>query len=225
MGYLTAFFAVTIHETAHYIVASVAGAKDLTIVLMPYGAVLDGKGDFPHFGAVLIAGPLANVILASFTLSACWIFPELYGYCKHFISINVMLAALNLLPAYPLDGGRLLRLLFPLPWARAATYGMTFLLAGGALVAFILTLRVTYLIFAVFLVLTLVLTLLGRRNKVSDDLPLYSLAKVDEEGRLRPAIVKRGRRTLCRLTSADVASLLISYPPSTPIGEAIKGKI
>ena len=225
MGYLTAFLAVTIHEMAHYTVARIAGAKELTLLLMPYGAVLEAKGEFPHFGWVLIAGPLANIILASFTLSACWIFPELYGYLKSFIAINVFLAALNLLPAYPLDGGRLLRLMFPAPWARGATCVMTFLLSGGALCAFIVTLRLTYLIFAAFLALTIVVTLFGRRNKVSEDRPLYSLAKVDEEGRLRPAIVKRGRKRLCRLTSAEVASLLISYPPSTPIGEAIKGKI
>ena len=220
-GYLLAFLAVTIHELAHCLVARIAGARDLTLLLMPCGAALITKGDFPHFGAVLIAGPFANVFLAAITLSACWIIPELYGYLKLFISVNVVLAAINLLPAYPLDGGRLFRLLFPYPWARWVTYALTLIQAGGALVLFGVTLRVTYLIFGAFLLLSLVAILHGRRNRVRESDPLYYLARVDEEGRLRPAVVKRGRKTICRLTPSEVTALLLGYPSATPVGTAL----
>lgn len=220
-GYLLAFFSITIHELAHYVVARIAGADDLTLLMMPYGATLIAKGSFPHFGAVLIAGPFANIFLASFFLSACWIFPELYGYFKDFIAVNAMLAALNLLPAYPLDGGRLVRLLFPAAWARVATYGMTILLSGTALYSFFVTLRITYLIFALFLLLSLMALLLGRRNRVEESEPLYALAKMDEEGRLRPATVKRGKKTLLRLSPDEVTALLLAFPPKTRIADAL----
>ena len=224
-GYLLAFVAITVHELAHTLVAKIAGAKDLSLLLMPYGATLVTKGDFPHLGAVLIAGPFTNIILASVTLSACWLFPELYGYLKHFITVNVALAILNLLPAYPLDGGRLLRLLFPSPWARGASYVMTCLTAGGAIAAFVLTLRITYLIFGAFLLLSLAAMLASRRNRVQAEDPVYSLARVDEEGRIRPATVRKGGKVAMRLTPAEVTSLLIRFPPNARIEDAIGGKI
>ena len=225
IGYLLAFLAITIHELAHAVVAKIAGAKDLTFLLMPYGATLVTKGDFPHLGAVLIAGPFANIFLASVTLSACWIIPELYGYLKHFIAVNVALACINLLPAYPLDGGRLLRLLFPAPWARAVTSVMTCLAGGGAIAFFFLTFRISYLIFGVFLLLSLGAMLLGRRNRVDTEDPVYTLARVDEEGRISPATVREGGRVIARLTPAEVTSLLILSPPNAKIKEALGGKI
>lgn len=221
IGYLLAFVAITVHELAHTFVAKIAGAKDLSLLLMPYGATLVTKGDFPHLGAVLIAGPFANVFLASIALSLCWIFPESYGYLKHFVMVNAALACLNLLPAYPLDGGRLLRLLFPAPWARGGSYVMTCLTAGGAIAAFILTIRITYLIFALFLLLSLGAMLLSRRNRVGECDPVYTLARVDEEGRIRPATVRKGRKVVIRLTPAEVTSLLILSPPNALIKEAL----
>ena len=220
-GYLLAFFAITMHESAHCAVALIAGADDLTLLLMPYGATLIGKGEFPHFGAVLIAGPLANVVLASFSLSLCWIFPELYGYFKGFISLNIHLAALNLLPAYPLDGGRLVRLLFSGKWARVATLVASALVAAGALLIFAFTLRVTYLIFALFMLLSLGSVFIGRRNRRDGGEPIYSLAKLDEEGRVRPASIRFGRKGRIRLTSEQVTALLLAYPPNTAISDAL----
>ena len=222
-GYLLAFLAITLHELAHCLVALLTGAEDLSLLLMPCGAVLIAKGELPHFVVVLLSGPFFNLILASFTLSACWLFPELYGYFKGFITTNVLLAALNLLPAYPLDGGRLLRTLFPAKWARIVTAAFTSALGALSFVAFFTTYRITYLIFGVFLLLSLVAPLFFRRNRVKEDDPLYLLARTDEEGRLRPASVKRGRGR-SRLTREQVTALLLSYPPRTAIAVALGEK-
>lgn len=187
---------------------------------MPYGATLLVKGEFSHFGAVLIAGPFANLVLASFSLSACWLFPELYGYLKDFIFLNAVLAALNLLPAYPLDGGRIFRLLFPAKWARAATLIFTLLLSLSAGAFFAFTRGISYLIFSLFLLLSFASVIAGRRNRVKESDPLYRLARTDEEGRLRPASVKKGKRRV-RLSANDVAALLLSHPSTTPIAQAL----
>ena len=224
-GYLLAFFAVTIHELSHYAVALIAGAKDLTVVLMPYGAALSVKGEFLHKGAVLLAGPFSNLVLASFTLSTCWIFPELYGVLKNFVTANVFLAVLNLLPAYPLDGGRLLRLLFPQRWARGVTEGFTLLLGGASLAFFFVCFNFAYLILSSFLLLSLLALFWGRRTRCALADPLFRLAKTDEEGRIKPATVKRGKRTVARLSSDDVLTLLLSYPPDTTLRAALAGKI
>ena len=223
-GYLLAFFAITIHELSHYLVALIAGAKDLSVVLMPCGAVLSVKGEFPHQGAVLLAGPFSNLVLASFTLSACWLFPELYGYFKNFVTANVLLAALNLLPAYPLDGGRLVRLLFPQKWARALTAACAVLLGAAALAMFFVGFNFSYLLLSLFMLLLLVAPFWGRKNRCALSDPLYRLAKPDEEGRLKPAVIKEGKRVL-RLSSSDVFGLLLSYPPDTPLRLVLAGKI
>lgn len=224
-GYLLTFFAVTIHELSHYLVALIAGAKDLSVTLMPYGAALSVKGEFSHQGAVLLAGPFSNLVLASFTLSACWIFPELYGALKNFVTTNVLLAALNLLPAYPLDGGRLTRLLFPQKWARAATEAFTLLLGGVSLAFFFVCFNFAYLILSSFLLLSLFALFWRRRNRCDVSDPLFRLARTDEEGRVKPATIKQGKRTVALLSSDEVLSLLFSYPPDTPLRVALAGKI
>ena len=222
-GYLLAFFAITIHELSHFFVALIAGARDMTILLMPYGATLVAKGDLPHFGAVLLAGPMANFSLASFALSACWLFPELYGYCKGFIALNALLAILNLLPAYPLDGGRLFRLLFPWKWARIVTFVATIVVGLAALVFFFVTFRVTYLIFASFMLLSIAAVVIGRRNRRKSTDPVFTLASLNEEGRVRPATIRFDDKKV-RLSSDEVTALLISHPPDLPLSQALRGK-
>ena len=220
-GYLLAFFAVTIHELSHYAVARIAGARGLTITLMPYGAMMTASGELPHFGAVLVAGPFSNMILASFALSACWIFPELYGFLKVFISANAMIATVNLLPAYPLDGGRLIRLLFPRKWARIATSLSTFVV-GGAMLALSFALRQTaYFAFGVFMMLYFFGFCLGKKNRCRLEDPLYTLARADEEGRIMRAIVREGRRKICLLTPFEIGRLCLKYPSDMTIGAAL----
>ncbi len=221
-GYLLAFAAITAHELAHYLVALVCGARDLTVVLLPCGAALSVKGEFSHYAVVLAAGPFFSLVLASFTLSACWIVPELYGVFKTFITANAFLAALNLLPAYPLDGGRLFRLLFPQKWAKVTTDALTLLLGGAALFAFFLLFKLSYLIFALFMILSFTATKVGRVNRLTESDPLYFLARTDEEGRLRPALVRRGKKTVIRLSAKKIPALLLSYPPDTPLGKVIE---
>ena len=221
LSYLVAFLAVTLHELSHYAIARLAGAEELSITLMPYGATMRSEGEIPHFGAVLAAGPLANLILASLGLSACWIFPELYGYTKSFIAANVLLAIANLLPAYPLDGGRLLRLLFPMKAIRVITALFTLLAALAAGALFALFRNLSYLTFSLFMLSYFFAFCIGRVNRCRVSDPLYALAKTDEEGRLLPAIVRKGKHTLARLSPLEITRLCLTYSRETEIGEAL----
>ena len=84
----------------HYVIARIAGARSMRVCLMPYGATLAIEGETDHLGAILLAGPLTNLLLVSFSLSVSWILPESYGLLKGFIKINLIIATVNLLPAY-----------------------------------------------------------------------------------------------------------------------------
>ena len=126
-GDLLLFCAATLaaleHECAHAIAARRYGFRLDKLVLMPYGAVL--SGDIGGIGrrqevAVLLAGPLANALTALAFAALWWLFPETYPYTEGAAQVSVSLFLVNLLPAYPLDGGRLLHLaLSPLGERRA----------------------------------------------------------------------------------------------------------
>lgn len=142
MLFLAATVAAVLHECAHAFVARRYGFALDKLVLMPYGAVI--AGDIAGIGkkqelAVLAAGPLANACTALFFAALWWLWPETYAYTDTAAYVSLSLFLVNLLPAYPLDGGRLLFLLLrPLGEARARLLSRisAFLTAAGILAVF-----------------------------------------------------------------------------------------
>jgi Zn-dependent protease len=117
---------VIVHEVAHGLASLRQKMPQRMLVLMPIGGVLlmdDASGQHRDPGAspiVALAGPAANFLLAAAAAIVAPIavpgfhaaLPPYIGCAnllRSFIWINVFLGAVNLLPAYPLDGGRLLR--------------------------------------------------------------------------------------------------------------------
>ncbi len=158
--FLAAALAALEHECAHAYAARRYGYSLDTIVLMPYGAVV--SGDISGIGrrqelAVLAAGPLANAATGVFFVALWWTFPETYPYTELAAAVSFSLFFVNLLPAYPLDGGRMVRLLLePIgrKRARVVSVVLTLLVAAGVLGYFVYTCfsapAFTALAFAVF---------------------------------------------------------------------------
>ena len=104
-------FAVVLHEIAHYVVASKLFYHCKEIQLGIFGAVL--YGDFQDVAGadrvkIALAGPLANVALCLVCLALWWIVPDSYFFTESFFTANATMACVNMLPCYPLDGGRVL---------------------------------------------------------------------------------------------------------------------
>jgi Zn-dependent protease len=106
------------HELSHAVVARRRGIIVDGIVLWALGGVAKLNGDAPDAGSELriaIAGPLASVAFAgtfgllAFGLSALGASALVVTAFWWLAEMNVLLAVFNLLPAYPLDGGRVLR--------------------------------------------------------------------------------------------------------------------
>ena len=102
---ISIFVAVLVHELSHSLVARRMGANVREIILFIFGGVAvierlpkEPKKEF----AIAIAGPLASLSLALFMLIPLRLF-ILFGY------FNLVLALFNLIPAFPMDGGRVLR--------------------------------------------------------------------------------------------------------------------
>jgi Zn-dependent protease/CBS domain-containing protein len=137
------------HELAHALVARSRGMEVEGITLWMFGGMSRLKSEAPDARTeqrVAVAGPLASLALGAglttlAVLLAVASAPDVLVAATGWLGLmNGMLAVFNLLPAYPLDGGRVLRALV---WRRtgdrrratavAATAGVTF---GYGLVAF-----------------------------------------------------------------------------------------
>ena len=100
------------HECAHAFAAAKLGYKLNRIVLMPFGAVIDGDMSGISFKDelyVALCGPLCNLITAVFFIALWWLEPTMYAFTDTACYSSLTIAFINLLPAYPLDGGRILK--------------------------------------------------------------------------------------------------------------------
>ncbi|WP_146201053.1 M50 family metallopeptidase [Tumebacillus permanentifrigoris] len=111
---LVLFTIVIVHELGHVFVATSYGYKIREMQILPYGGVAKlehgAMGWNPrHEVAIAIAGPLNNLlmILVGVLLHAAGWWSD--GLTQFFIKGNLMIGFFNLLPALPLDGGRILR--------------------------------------------------------------------------------------------------------------------
>lgn len=127
------FGSVVLHELGHALVAKREGLQAKAIILLPIGGItlLDETqaGGTPGGGAwkrdiqIALAGPLVNialalvsgaVVLTSFPDANLWTKPFVHSnhLLRSLVWSNLYLGLFNLLPAYPMDGGRVLRALF-----------------------------------------------------------------------------------------------------------------
>ncbi|HVC48318.1 MAG TPA: site-2 protease family protein [Terracidiphilus sp.] len=119
LEYLALFGIVVVHEFGHALACRQVGGRADTIMLWPLGGVAYVDPP-PRPGPVLwsiAAGPLVNVALMP-VLGGAWFAarsmglaqtqPDFYTFLVNVAWINVILLAFNILPVYPLDGGKIL---------------------------------------------------------------------------------------------------------------------
>ena len=130
---------LVIHELAHAEMARRRGYKLNSFKLMPYGAAL--SGDFEGIKAkdeilIALAGPIANLLLAAAFAFFWLIVPASYTYTRNMFNISLVLAVFNLLPLYPLDGGRIVLAAFSVKFKRQKVYKILRIIGIVAAAAF-----------------------------------------------------------------------------------------
>lgn len=107
---LVIFTSVLLHELSHTVVAAILGVKVAEIELLPFGGqakIDDFTGLDPEREIyIALAGPILSLSIAA--LFHFW--PAAFPFqTALLIQVNLLLGVFNLLPALPLDGGRILR--------------------------------------------------------------------------------------------------------------------
>jgi Zn-dependent protease/CBS domain-containing protein len=161
---LAVFACVLAHEFGHVLMAQRFGIKTRDVTLLPIGGVanIERMPEKPEQElAIALAGPAVNVVIATVLILAFGIDTDpqrlsasLTGSFSDFVNrlalVNVILVVFNMLPAFPMDGGRVLRALLSFRLDRslatriaasigqAVAFGLGFLgLFGNPLLLFI----------------------------------------------------------------------------------------
>ncbi len=219
--------ALLLHETGHLLTARGLGYRVRSLELWPFGAALSVDLSTGSRGAlpVALAGPLCSMAAAAMSLLLLRLLPQTEGVIEPFFCMNLSLAAVNLLPAEPLDGGRALASLLSRPLgarrARRLT-AWTGLVLGGALFslgvygAILGVGSETALLFAAFLLLSGVRTIRGEDRALEGLLDRQASLRAGRPVEVREAALmadrtagealralRRGRYTLIRVVDRN----------------------
>lgn len=221
---------------------------------MPYGAVLSGyAGDVTIKDEIKIAvaGPAVSGFLAIFFTALWWLFPSAYPFTDLAGKTNAALFFVNLIPAYPLDGGRVLYALASLKTGRKKGLKIakivTISISAALLLLFIYScfngINLTIAVFSVFLISGLFGFKKGdyvsvyenfsvdkikrpkvvRRAAVSENAKLKTLYSiVDKDYFYEITVVDGGGKATVKLSGDDLFKTLVSGKYYESVGAAIK---
>lgn len=135
--FIPTFIAIIIHEAAHILAIRFAGAKIDRIDIRAFGVSVNVPelSYMPYAKEIIIAaaGPVAGLLTAAIASLAAEV--SGIGTLGYFIGINILISAINLIPVYPLDGGRILLSLslriFSLRFAYVICYILSILSIGA----------------------------------------------------------------------------------------------
>jgi Zn-dependent protease/CBS domain-containing protein len=193
------------HEVSHALVARHNGIGVRSITLFMFGGIAQLEGEAHTAGAdfrIAAMGPATSVLLAGVFAAAQAVLIAAGGHglpvnvLSWLWTINLFLAAFNLIPAAPLDGGRILRAGLWRHWGDRVRASVTAARAGRGFAAVLIALGVLALFYEGFIGLWP--ALIG--------LFLYSAARAEEQYALAQGA----------LANLSVGQVMTPHPPAVP---------
>ena len=251
--FLTVTVCALMHELGHSLCASKAGYRLNKITLMPFGAVVQGDVDeiLPKDQIkIALAGPLVNLAVGVFFVAVWWIYPEAYPYTDLAVWTSFSLALINLIPASPLDGGRILSAILSLKLskrkARLIT-GLVGITLGFILLAFFVAscysnINVSLLFFSLFIIFgafpsknparyvklfsDLSLNKLKRgmpfkKQGIDQSASLKKVVSVLDEDCINEVVVYKNGLPVATLSQADLSKMVKNYPLSWSLAKIL----
>jgi Zn-dependent protease/CBS domain-containing protein len=171
---LTLFLCVVLHEFGHAFAARRYGIATRDITLLPIGGVarLERMPEKPAQELVVaLAGPAVNFVIAALLLAGLAatgayaegvaLRPLAGSFWERLLAVNLLLAVFNLLPAFPMDGGRVLRAVLAVRLGRRRATRIAARVGQGAAVV----LGLLGLLANPFLVVLAVFVFIGARSE------------------------------------------------------------
>lgn len=228
-----------LHELGHSFIADRHGYKLNKITLMPYGAVVSGKIDGLKPSdeiAIALAGPVTNILIAVFFAATWWVYPLSYAYTDTAAFANITIAVINLLPVFPLDGGRILLALLStkmqIKKAETICKILSAAVAAALMTLFIISLfntpNISLAFFAAFVIFgvftrkkdsvyiklytginpdALKRGMPCKKHGVSEEMTLKKLISVLDPNAINEVEVYRNGKVYARLSAADIFNL------------------
>lgn len=186
---LIAYAITAIHELSHILVAKMCNVKIDAVEILPFGITMrvarECISDTWDEIKIALAGPVSNFLIAYFT----------YGffsgvYREYIITASLAMGAFNLIPALPMDGGRIMRALMvrKIGHIRGTTVSFKitgvlafFIVIAGLLVLCISGFNFSFLIIGGFLIANLTEERKKAETIIMKDI-LFSRKKLSEKG-------------------------------------------
>ncbi|MDA7705244.1 site-2 protease family protein [Rickettsiales bacterium] len=159
---ISIFGCVILHEFGHALTARKFGCKTKRIIIFPLGGIAE-MAKLPEKPSqeflVAIAGPMVNFVIAALLYLHLESFQYLdfeennlikNNFTENLLNINIILGVFNLIPAFPMDGGRILRSLLAIKFNRAKATKIAANLGQFIAIIFII-LGFSYNIFLIFI--------------------------------------------------------------------------
>lgn len=122
-----------VHELGHILTGIILGFKPYSLEIMPVGLSISFKSKLENYNKkigkatalsikkiiIAIAGPLTNFVIVALAIRFSSLSKDLIIYS------NLLIAIFNMLPIYPLDGGRILKGILDIFWGRKKAYILT----------------------------------------------------------------------------------------------------
>lgn len=164
------FLCVLLHEFGHVFAARAFGIRTPDVTLLPIGGLarLERMPEKPTQEIIVaLAGPMVNVVIAGILIAILGVpqpgetrmmdFTSASGIAHRVMEINIWLVLFNMIPAFPMDGGRVLRALLAIvmPYARATAVAATIgqMLAGVGVILALLWVHPMLFLIAIFIFL------------------------------------------------------------------------